>query len=200
MVPARAATPMHAMVPARTFSVAQRRNDEQKSEDKRTEHNGATDEAFNLRGASGLVALAGLMGWSLFAGPTLEEAVDYKALEQDLRKLIASAGSYDDGRYGVRDRRARVARQVSGAFFLTFAAPGSYGPFFIRSVVGCVIGQCVCARLTCCTGWHGTRLAPTASTRRLAAATARRCGSRPRPTTAATLVRDRWGRVWWSTY
>lgn len=25
-------------------------------------------------------------------------SVDYKALEQDLRKLIASAGNYDDGR------------------------------------------------------------------------------------------------------
>lgn len=53
--------------------------------------------------ASGLVlgglTLSGATAFALVSAEENAPAVNFKALEEDLRKLIASAGSYDDGRY-----------------------------------------------------------------------------------------------------
>jgi hypothetical protein len=69
-------------------------------------------------------------------------AVDYKKVEEDLKKLIKSAGTYDDGRYSIASNYStqqeckRVAHESYECFFFfAFFSPSSlvsYGPLFIR--------------------------------------------------------------------
>merc|ERR1711991_718059 len=57
----------------------------------------AFENRYGAWAAGGAVLATGLVGLTVFAD---DNDVDYKAVEEDIKALIESAGNYDDGSYG----------------------------------------------------------------------------------------------------
>jgi hypothetical protein len=145
--------------------------------------------ALRFASGSGLV-LGGCLAALLLAQQQSDakEAVDYKALAEDIKKLIESAPkTYDDGRYQLlRLSVFLVFQRPKRALTCCVTRPPSYGPLFIRLAWHCA-GSYSKVGLRGFPHCVGSR--PCLSTTRRAALTELACVSSPSLITGATPVK-----------